>query len=187
MSLSAIVKTGTLALLHLPHVVPDEHMKTIEDINVNRLFAEGYRYALIDWEGTVAQYRGFDLSYSRSKLAYMRREGFEMCILSNCSEQQKKGMEASLNSEGLDIKVHRAFPEKKPFWGAYYGAMALIGASPEKTVFIGDRILTDVLGANLAGLYSIHVTGYPENDSAGIRLAKKMDNALWYAGGLLKR
>jgi len=39
-------------------------------------------------------------------------------------------------------------------------APARLGESPARAVMIGDRRLTDILGANRSGIYSIRVRGF---------------------------
>jgi HAD superfamily phosphatase (TIGR01668 family) len=85
--------------------------------------------------------------------------------------------------------IHAA---RKPAAKAFRKALGLLGLAAEHTVVIGDQMLTDVLGGNRMGLYTILVTPISPGDEgmmtrvnrrierfALVRLRKK---GLWYEG-----
>jgi len=58
----------------------------------------------------------------------------------------------------------------KPALSAFRKGMKILGTKPEETVLVGDQIFTDVLGGNLAGVYTILVNPLPGKDFVGTRL-----------------
>jgi HAD superfamily phosphatase (TIGR01668 family) len=50
--------------------------------------------------------------------------------------------------------IYRA---RKPANASFVKALHLLGTSPEQTCVIGDQLMTDVLGGNRMGLYTILV------------------------------
>jgi len=83
-------------------------------------------------------------------------------------------------SEELDIPfVRRAWkPRKKGF----QSAMAVLGATPEKTVMVGDQMFTDVFGANRVGIYSIMVRPLAQREFVGTKISRMAERVLlsWF-------
>lgn len=188
MDLNQILKTVSLTG-NIGQCVPDEHLISLNDLDFRQLFEMGIHHVIFDWDGTIVPYHTYEINKrTASTLAEMSSFGYSLAVLSNCTLDAKGRMEDSLKDAGLCIPVIRAFPEKKPATGAFYRAMDELGINykPKEVAFIGDRILTDILGANIAGMYTVHVSEFNEQDSRSIHFMKKLDSALEYAGKGLK-
>ena len=55
------------------------------------------------------------------------------------------------------VQVNYIFKANKPMPGNYRKAMEIMGTTTENTLFVGDQIFTDVMGANIAGIRTILV------------------------------
>jgi HAD superfamily phosphatase (TIGR01668 family) len=80
-----------------------------------------------------------------------------MCLLSNFphTEDRIKRIRAI---EG-QIEIEAIFSKRrKPSPAAFLLALEHLGSEPEKTMMVGDRVLTDIIGANQLGLVTILVT-----------------------------
>ena len=55
------------------------------------------------------------------------------------------------------VQVNYIFKANKPLPGNYKKAMEIMGTTTENTLFVGDQIFTDVMGANIAGIRTILV------------------------------
>lgn len=80
----------------------------------------------------------------------LRNEGFRLVIISNNSEHR-----VSEFAKPLSIPFFAR--AKKPGKGTFRRALQSIGAAPRQTAMIGDQLLTDVLGGNRAGLFTVLV------------------------------
>ena len=56
--------------------------------------------------------------------------------------------------------------------------MELMGTSPDTTVFVGDQLFTDILGANLANIYSVLVTTITPEHGWFFRLKRKWEKKI---------
>lgn len=134
------------------------------DIRIDWLREKGFKGILLDLDNTIIRRDSY--SFSREVLQYieeLRGQGFAVGIVSNSRSRRVKIIAAQL---GLPA-VERA---GKPAAGAFRRGMKMLGTKPEETVLVGDQIFTDVLGGNIAGLYTILVTPLAGKDFVGTRL-----------------
>lgn len=74
-------------------------------------------------------------------------------------------------ADALDIPwVTRAL---KPFAGGYRRGMAMLESLPESTAMVGDMLLTDILGANRLGLFTILVDPKSTHEALPARLFQR--------------
>lgn len=76
--------------------------------------------------------------------------GFQICFLSNNNTKRVAPF-----AEALDAKF--ICNAGKPFRRGYERAGDILQVDREKILFIGDQVLTDIIGANRMGYYSILV------------------------------
>lgn len=55
------------------------------------------------------------------------------------------------------VQVNYIFKANKPMPANYKKAMEIMGSTKENTIFVGDQIFTDVMGANITGIRTILV------------------------------
>jgi HAD superfamily phosphatase (TIGR01668 family) len=124
---------------------------TIYDIDLNALRASGFRGIITDLDNTLVGAK--DPQATPELLEWLKRvkeAGFKVVIVSN-----NRHARVSAFAEPLGIPfIHRA---KKPTSASFRKAMQLLQTSAKQTVVIGDQMLTDVLGGNRMGLYTVLV------------------------------
>ena len=96
---------------------------------------------------------------ARTVLAGLRQAGVRVGVLSN-TLWPRWHHEAVFSRDGLapfiDAAVYSSeIPVAKPHADAFHAAIAALGATPERTVFVGDRPWDDVHGAQQAGMRAI--------------------------------
>ena len=72
--------------------------------------------------------------------------------------------------------IHAA---KKPFYSSFQKALHHLEATPEETVIVGDQLLTDVLGGNKAGLYTILVVPISEREGFWKRVNRTFEKLVF--------
>ena len=87
----------------------------------------------------------------RRWLSDVRAAGVEVMILSNNRRPQR--VETFCRDLGITYVGHA----KKPQPAGFRRAMAQAGTDPAHTAMLGDKLLTDVLGANLSGVTALMV------------------------------
>jgi len=135
--------------------VPDEVVRGVDEIDLDALAARGFGGMLIDVDNTLLAHGTLEVEPAR--LAWVRRavERFSVCLLSNSIFGKRvRRLRDLLGIHGISVWNWN----RKPFAGGFRRALALIGSAPERTVMIGDQLLSDMLGGNRAGLHTILVT-----------------------------
>ena len=84
-------------------------------------------------------------------LEALRTAGITVMILSN--NRSSRRVDTFCRSLGIRYVGHAGKPSPR----GYREAMAQAGAAPERTAMLGDKLLTDILGANRSGVLAVMV------------------------------
>lgn len=130
---------------------PDERYNRITLISPRELFSRGFRGIILDVDNTLTTHDNPVPGEGVMQwLDDARAAGLKMMILSNNSPERVAPFAKML---GLDFEANG----KKPLPQGYIRALRRMGLEKRAALSIGDQIFTDVLGARLAGVYSIFV------------------------------
>ena len=120
------------------------------DIPFDELAADGVRALLFDLENTLIPPGGPFNDEGREIVAKARAAGLAVGVVSNASASW---VGAELTREDIPFVA----PAGKPGREAFEQGCALLEVSPREAVYVGDQMITDVLGAQRAGLRTILV------------------------------
>ena len=156
----------------LEWLVPHQVAGTIYDINLEKLRAEGVTGIICDLDNTLV---GARVPAATPELAAwlerVRAMGFKVIIVSN---NRRARVSRFAEPHGIPY----IWSARKPVRASFRKALALLGLPPEKTVVIGDQLLTDVLGANRTGLRVILVKPIaPAEESVFTRVNRLIERA----------
>ncbi len=133
-------------------VRPWKRATDVASISVPELVEAGVTCVLIDRDNTVVPRDTKRAPQSALDwLDELRAAGIGICMVSNNFHTAE--VEASAAELGMQV-VHHAM---KPAPFAVRRALALMGATPEQAVLVGDQVFTDVMAGNLAGVRPILV------------------------------
>lgn len=131
-----------------PHWVFDDFSAVTPDF----LRAHGIRLLLADLDYTLAPKSVLDPDETvRAWLNELREAGISVAILSNNRDPRR--VRRYCADLGIDFVGHA----EKPLRGGYRRAMERFSAAPEETAMLGDKLLTDVLGARRSGILALTV------------------------------
>ena len=133
-------------------LIPDRLFPRYSDVTPALLRRLDIRLLLCDLDYTLAP-RSVPRPDSalRAWLADCGRAGVTVMILSN--NRSPARVEAFCGQLGIRYVGHAGKPGRR----GYREAMALAGAAPEHTAMLGDKLLTDVLGAKRSGVLALMV------------------------------
>lgn len=132
-------------------LVPRMQAKTVYDIDLNALRKAGIRGVITDLDNTLVGAKEPVATPELIKwLSGVREAGFQVVIVSNNSKER-----VSKFAEPLTIPF--IYSARKPMNIAFRKAMGMMGVAPNQTAVVGDQMLTDVLGGNRMGLFTIMV------------------------------
>ena len=133
-------------------LVPDRLFETYEEITPEYLRQRGIRLLLSDLDYTLApKYVPHPDDRVREWLRRMEEGGVQVMILSN--NRSPVRVERFCRDLGITYEGHAGKPSVKGF----RRAMVRCGVTPRETAMLGDKLLTDMLGANRAGVLPLMV------------------------------
>ncbi len=152
---------------------PDEYYACLTDIDPAGLRSRGFETILLDLDNTLLPWKSSDVpDHSREWVESARTLGMKMCILSNTHYPARLRKIA----EELSIPCfHRAL---KPRRGGFVKASGCLGSSPERSVVVGDQVLTDILGGNLAGMHTILVQPMDHREFIGTKFSRVIEKII---------
>ena len=148
-------------------LIPNMRVRSVYDIDLDELAAKGLRGIITDLDNTlVGAKEPLATPELVTWLDKVRDLGFKVVIVSNNNEPRVGKFAAPLNIPFL----HAA---RKPTQAAFRRALGLIGLEAHETVMIGDQMMTDVLGGNRMGLFTILVAPIAPADEGVMTLVNR--------------
>ncbi len=133
-------------------LVPDRVFASYRQITPELLRQRNIRLLLCDLDFTLAPKSVADADENvRAWLNALQASGVEVMILSN--NRNPSRVERFCRDLGIGYVGHA----QKPRQTGYRRALALAGVSSEQVAMLGDKLLTDVLGANVCGAWALMV------------------------------
>lgn len=153
----------------MKNLIPDLHVNSIYDIDIQALKQRGVKGIITDLDNTLIEWdRPQATPELMEWLNRLKQEGFKVIVVSNNNQ-----IRVSAFAEPIGIPyIHAA---KKPTRTPFQDAILRLGLSPEEIVVIGDQMFTDVLGGNRSGLYTILVVPVAQTDGFFTRFNRGLE------------
>ena len=131
---------------------PRQYASSVFTINIDGLYKKGIRGFIVDLDDTLIPRPEYRIPFSiYSWVEKVKEHGIKICIVSNGGGTKRvEYISDSLNVKGFSLSC-------KPLPFAFKRALSYLSTSPAQTAVIGDQIITDVVGGNLIGAYTILV------------------------------
>jgi HAD superfamily phosphatase (TIGR01668 family) len=131
---------------------PDQIVKNIHEIDFADLKRKGIHALILDIDDTLLPRHSNDVSLPVFEWVVARKEeGFKLCLTSNSRHPAR----VKYIGEALDLPAMSLGFKPLPF--AFWRSLKVLNAKAEECAMIGDQLFMDILGANLAKIYSIFV------------------------------
>lgn len=129
--------------MFLKYVTPDYRVKSLLDISPKWLKRNGYTKVVVDVDNTLLP-RDKSIVGPRAMtwIRHCHQQGINIALISNNSGDRMKGIIKQTNL-GCVMRAGKPLPV------AYKRLVGAMGGG--KVLFIGDQLLTDVLGAKFSG------------------------------------
>ncbi len=129
---------------------PGEYLESTYRIDFDKLYKNGYRGVIFDIDNTLVPHGAPADEQAISLFTHLKELGFSCMLLSNNKEPRVKPFAEAVGAQYL-------YKAGKPKPSVYRRAMQELETDTTNTLFVGDQIFTDVMGANLAGIRTILV------------------------------
>lgn len=135
----------------LNNLMPRQKIATIYELVLTDLWEQGIRGIITDLDNTLVS-AGTPLATPEliKWLDELQELGFKVVVLSNNGE-------ARVSKFAAPLGIPFVYGARKPRSAAFHRALSILNLEPEQTVVMGDQLLTDVLGGNRLGLYTVLV------------------------------
>jgi uncharacterized protein len=151
---------------------PDLYLRSVNDIDVGALRAEGIDTMLMDLDNTLLPR---DTSVIPDDLkrwaASLADQGLKVVLVSNNWHERVHVVAQELGF----MLVAKAV---KPLPFAFVRALRLAGSSRKRAVVVGDQLFTDVLGGKLLGIKTIMVLPLSASDLPHTLLLRRVERLL---------
>lgn len=156
----------------LKNFLPDEHVKSVFDIDPAALKQKGIKGIITDLDNTLV---AWDVREATPEIIswfkQMSDHDIKVMIISNNKQERVKFF-----SEPLDTPF--VFSARKPLSRAFKTAAKQMKLKKEDMVVIGDQLLTDVLGGNFAGFHTILVLPIVQTDGKITQFNRKIERRI---------
>ena len=145
---------------------PCAYVKSVFDIDYERVYELGYRGLVFDIDNTLVPHGKPSTPEVDALFARLNDMGFRTMVLSDNYRERVDMFLENINALSLNNA-------RKPRPQAFLKSVEMLELPKQQVLYIGDQVFTDILGANLAGLSSVLVRyiGYDEPGYKGKRRA----------------
>lgn len=150
-------------------VIPDMYVPSIYYIDFHELRRRGIKSFIIDLDNTLVEATCAEATPRLMNwLEEIQELGFQVIIVSNNSK-------ARVTQFCHPLNVPFIYTAKKPLSSAFRKALEQLGTQKHETVVVGDQLLTDVLGGNRMGLFTILVVPMSSEEGFFTRINRRME------------
>lgn len=156
----------------LKNFLPNEQVRDIFEIRPEKLEERGIKGIITDLDNTLVAWDVKDATPEIIQwFQLMEEHDIKITIISNNKEERVK-----LFSQPLDTPF--VYSARKPLGYAFRKATTQMELNKDEIVVIGDQLLTDVLGGNRSGFYTILVIPIAKTDGAITRINRQIERRI---------
>lgn len=159
----------------LEHYTPDLVAKRLEDVDLEALASRGIEALLLDLDNTVCPWQEETIAESCEEWIRRAKERFKLCFLTNSIRPHR--LQRVADRLGIPA-VRRWLRGRKPYREGFVAALREVGVEPAHAAMLGDQIMTDVLGGNRLGLYTVWVLPLQAREFIGTKPARCLEKLL---------
>ena len=155
---------------------PNIQLNKVTNITPAFLKEHNIKCLILDVDNTLCINKGKKMIVGADRwLEKMKNEGIKLVILSNAKPKRMGPITKKLGLEMVALGL-------KPLPFGYFRAAKKMGVSLKNCAIVGDQLLTDILGGNLAGVKTILVTLL--ETSRGFKIKRAIERKLLKWHGL---
>lgn len=149
--------------------LPNEYVKDVYQLSANDFLNRGIKGIITDLDNTLVAWDRPDATPEIATwIKEMQDAGLKVTILSNNNELRVKSF-----CEPIDTPF--IFSARKPLSKSFKKALHEMQLKKEEVVMIGDQLMTDILGGNRFGLYTILVVPVASSDGVMTKFNRQLE------------
>lgn len=150
---------------------PYEYVKSVFTIDYKKLYDNGYKGIIFDIDNTLVHHGDDSTPEIDELFRDIQDIGFKTLILSNNNEERVQRFLKNIDS----LYICDA---EKPKRKNYLKALDMMNLTKKETIYVGDQVFTDILGANISSIPSILVEYIKEENETDIGKRRKLENLI---------
>ena len=152
--------------------LPNANFKSIFDIQPEMLKSRGIKGIITDLDNTLVAWDVADATPEVIRwFESMKNHDIKVTIISNNNMERVK-----VFSDPLETPY--VYSARKPLGRAFKRVAKEMGLNKNEIVVIGDQLLTDVLGGNSAGFYTILVVPIVQSDAKITQFNRRIERMI---------
>ncbi len=142
-------------LFQMKSIIPDHEVNRLQDIQ-GILEKTDIEALILDIDQTVVPFGKIIIPKDICDFIHGLQPKYRMCFLSNFPHREDRIQRIRSIEEQAGIKAIFS-QRRKPSPDAFRLALDELKSEPQNTIMVGDRLLTDILGANNMGIETVLV------------------------------
>ncbi|HHW46391.1 MAG TPA: YqeG family HAD IIIA-type phosphatase [Clostridiales bacterium] len=156
-------------------LLPDMLISKITDISIETLKQRNIKGLLLDVDNTLSTHGGQKpLEGLLEWIGHMKSCGIKLIILSNATLKRVEPFAKKIGLDHISVAL-------KPLAFGYLRGLKALDLKAKEVAMVGDQLFTDILGANIVGIFTIKVE--PISPESGISFIIRR----WLEEKILKR
>lgn len=148
---------------------PRLHLPSVAHLDIDRLRRTGIEGIVFDVDNTLTRHAGAHIHNTVQQRFDELCAAFPSAIFSNCSARRHAQLGSIFTLPIVDSGL------KKPQTKGFRRAAQLLGLPVNRLAMVGDRLLTDILGANRMGMFSVLVDPFSAPEPAAIGRLRRLE------------
>lgn len=150
----------------------------VTEITPDLMIDHDLRGLLLDLDNTLIEYGSYrEAREVQTWASELMLSGVRMYLLSNAMPERVRFWTDQLGFSGKGLA-------SKPHPRAFRRAAGRMNLAPDQVAMVGDQLFTDVLGGNLAGMFTIMVRPLADNALPHTKLARRVERLVLRRYGL---
>ena len=151
---------------------PNIYLNNVKDIKLELLKENKIKGLLLDVDNTLIDFDLKILEGAKEWCEALKQNNIRLCILSNTNKIEK------VKKVATELELPYINFAKKPFKSGFKKAVKLLELEAKNIGVVGDQIMTDVLGGNRMGMFTILTKPLGEKDIFITRIKRPLENLI---------
>ena len=151
---------------------PKEYLNNVTEITTDFLNQNQLKGVILDVDNTLIDFNKKLLDGVEEWIKELKENGIKFCIVSNSNKVEKVKKVAGT------LQIPFIYFAKKPLKSGFKKAKQILKLEAKNIAVVGDKIMTDIIGANRCKMFSILVKPIEEKDYFITRVKRPIEKRI---------